>query len=307
MQAALHPPPVIDSRNGDAHRVPRERGGKASGEQRPLLLRGDDVRMCAAGWLLFFTVALLGCSSGSGDNGPLPVPSPPNVPSQQPPDLDVSGPWNGQASDSIGAGAFTLSLHQDGGVVTGPGSITEDKLRNLLFAGTLSASTLYFNFNYGANCVRLVSGTMTAGANTMSGTFSGSNSCGGTIANGQFTLTSGRPDINGTWSGTAPSVLGPGTWTWQVNQDGNRISASVSVATNIFHETDALSGALSYVPGGFLLTGTFPLSGCSGVTASVGPGPEGPPATATELGGVLTLSNASCTGGLAGDFVLSKQ
>ncbi|HZW88576.1 MAG TPA: hypothetical protein VFF12_05815, partial [Myxococcaceae bacterium] len=96
-------------------------------------------------------------------------------------------------------------------------------------------------------------------------------------------------------------------WTWQVNQDGNRISASVSVATNIFHETDALSGALSYVPGGFLLTGTFPLSGCSGVTASVGPGPEGPPATATELGGVLTLSNASCTGGLAGDFVLSKQ
>jgi hypothetical protein len=229
------------------------------------------------------------------------------VPSQQPPELDISGPWSGQDSDSAGAGPFSLSLHQDGGVVIGSGSITEDRSRNGLFAGTISASTLYFNFNYGENCVRLLSGTMAAGANTLTGTFSGSNSCGGAIANGQLSLTSGRPDIDGTWSGTAPSVLGPGTWSWQVQQDGNRISASVSVATSLFHETDSLTGALSYVPGGFLLTGTFSLSGCSGVIASVAPGPEGPPVTSSQLGGVLTLSSTSCTGGLAGDFVLSKQ
>jgi hypothetical protein len=263
--------------------------------------------MRASAWLFFFTMAVLGCSSGGGGNGPAPVPTPPIVPSQQPPDLDVSGPWSGQDSDSDGAGPFSLSLHQDGGVVTGGGSITEDRLRNGLFAGTLSASTLYFNFNYGENCIRLLSGTMSAGANTMSGTFSGSKSCGGSIENGRLTLTSGRPDINGTWSGTAPSDLGPGTWTWQVQQDGNRISAGVTVATTLFHETDTLSGALSYGPGGFALTGTFPLSGCTGVTASVAPGPEGPPVTANQLGGVLTLSNARCTGGLAGDFVLSKQ
>ena len=268
-----------------------------------------DMKVRGVGGLLLFAAVLLRCGSGNGNGGgSVPVPAAPVVPSPQPPDLDTSGRWSGPESDSIGTGTVTLDLRQDGGTITGSGTVAEDKVRAGVFAGTLSASTLYFNFNYGGNCVRTVHGTMSAGANTMTGTFSGSNSCGGTISNGQISLTWARPDINGTWSGTAPSVLGPGTWTWQVQQDGfDRISAAVSVATDIFHETDTLSGALTLAVGNYALTGTFPLSGCPGVTASVTPDINAPPVSVTQINGVVTLSNASCTGGLAGTFVLNKQ
>ena len=220
----------------------------------------------------------------------------------------MSGQWSGPESDSAGTGTITLYLQQDGGTVTGTGTVAEDKVRTGLFAGTLSASTLSFNFNYGGNCVRMLSGTMSSTGDSMSGTFSGSDSCGGTITNGQISLGWARPDINGTWSGAAPSVLGSGTWTWQVQQDGfDRVRAAVSVATSNLRETDALTGALTLAVGNYSLVGSFPVSGCPGVTASVSQPPGTPAVTASQINGVVTLSSASCTGGLAGTFVLGRQ
>lgn len=244
---------------------------------------------------------------GGGSNPPTPVPSPPVVPQQQPPDFDVSGPWSGSSSDSLGSGAIDLFLRQDGGVVLGTGSITEDKQRNALFAGTLSASTLSFNLNYGGNCVRQVSGALAVSANSMSGTFSGS-SCTGAIQNGQVSLTSGRLDLAGAWSGDAPSVLGPGSWTWQLQQSGNRITGTVTIATSNLQETDALQGVFFYPSQnpGFSFSFSLSSAPCAGVSVAVTPLRDTLPLTATQISGLATVAQP-CLGGTFADFVLAKR
>ena len=256
---------------------------------------------------------LLACSCGSGSgsaNGMTPAPSFPVVPSPQPPAIDVQGPWAGTDSDSVGSGTLILNLFQDGGVVTGSGTLTEDKQRGILLAGTLSGSTLYFNVTYGVNCVRTVSGTLAASNTTMNGTFSGNNQCGGTIGNGQISLSTQRPDLSGTWSGTAPAILGGGTWTWQVDQAANAITAAVTIQTNNLHETDALSGSILWGEGHFAPDFTFSISGCPGVTvtATVTQNINAPSLTSTQMNGQIMLSNNSCLGPfVTDDFVLNKQ
>jgi len=203
-----------------------------------------------------------------------------------------------------------LNIFQDGGVVSGSGTLTEDRQRGFLLAGVLSGSTLYFNLNYGVNCVRRVSGTLAAGYTTMSGSFSGTNECGGTIANGQVSLTSQRPDLRGTWSGAAPTILGAGTWTWQVQQVASAVTASVTIQTNNLHETDALSGSILWAVGNFAPNFTFSISGCPGaiVSATVTQYINAPSLTSTQMNGQITLSNNSCLGPILSDtFVLSKQ
>jgi hypothetical protein len=249
------------------------------------------------------------CAGSNGEGGTTPLPQPPVVPSPQPPDYDISGPWTGSDSDSAGSGALDLFLFQDGGVILGIGNITEDKQRALNLAGTLSASTLYFNFNYGGNCVRAVSGTMAVGPSTMTGTFSGSNSCGGAITGGQVSLTSGRLDLAGTWSGDAPSVLGGGTWTWQIQQTNNRITASVNIATNNLHETDALQGVFYYPSSNPTFSFDLVLSSppCAGVHLALTPLRDTLPISATKISGLATLGVACLGPGSFGDFVLTKQ
>ena len=261
--------------------------------------------------VLLLPAGLLACSSGNGNpaTGP-PVPSPPVVPSPQPPAVDIMGPWSGTDSDSVGGGAVTLNAYQDGGVVTGSGTLTEDRERGFLLAGTLSGSTLYFNLNYGVNCVRSVSGTLAAGDTTMSGAFSGTNQCGGNISNGQVSLTTQRPALTGTWSGAAPAILGAGNWTWQVQQAANAITAAVTIQTNNLHETDALSGTIVWAEGHFAPNFSFTISGCPGVTvtASVTQNINAPSVTSTQINGQLMLSNNSCLGPFfTDDFVLNKQ
>jgi hypothetical protein len=258
---------------------------------------------------LSLSAALLACSCGGGgaSNGTTPAPALPVVPSPQPPARDVTGPWSGTESGSDGVGTVQFDLFQDGGVVTGDGSFTEDKLRDGLFAGVLSGSTLIFNFNYGQNCVRMVSGTLAAGATMLSGPFSRADSCSGSKS-GQITLTTGRPDLVGTWSGPAPSVLGGGNWTWKVQQDGTTVTAAVTIATNNVHETDALSGSISWVAGRFTFAGTFPIARCSGVTATVSQDINAPPLSSTQMNDVLTLSNNSCLGPVvSAPFTLTKN
>ena len=263
--------------------------------------------------VLLLPAGLLACSPGTGNPNPStgpPAPSFPVVPSPQPPTVDVMGPWTGTDSDSIGSGPVLLGAFQDGGVITGSGYLTEDAQRGFLLAGTLSGDTLYFNLNYGVNCVRSVSGTLTTTNTTMSGTFSGTNHCGGNIANGQVSLTTGRPDLAGTWAGTAPAILGAGSWTWQILQAANAVTASVSIQTNNLHETDALSGTILWAEGNFAPSFSFPISGCPGVTvtARVTQNINAPSMTSTRINGQIALSSNSCLGPFTtDDFVLDKQ
>ena len=261
--------------------------------------------------VLLLPAGLLACSPSAGKSatGP-PTPPFPVVPSPQPPTVDVMGPWSGTDADSMGSGAVILNAYQDGGVVTGSGTLTEDQVRGFLFAGTLSGSTLYFNLNYGVNCVRSVSGTLAADDTTMSGAFSGTNQCGGNISNGQVSLTTQRPALTGTWSGAAPAILGAGNWTWQIQQAANAITAAVTIQTNNLHETDALSGSILWAEGHFAPSFSFSISGCPGVTvsASVTQNINAAPVTSTQINGQIMLSNNSCLGPFfTDDFVLDKQ
>jgi len=270
------------------------------------------VRMRAAA-VLFLPAGLLSCSPGTGSTSPAtgpPTPSFPVVPSPQAPSVDIQGPWGGTDSDSVGSGTLSLAAYQDAGVVTGFGTLTEDEGRGFLLAGTLSGNTLYFNLNYGVNCVRSVSGTLTASNTTMSGTFSGTNHCGGNIGNGQVSLTTQRPDLAGTWTGTAPAILGAGSWTWQMQQSANEITAQVTIQTNNLHETDALSGTLTWAVGHFAPSFSFSITGCPGVmvTASVTQNINAPSVTSTQINGQIMLGSNSCLGPFTtDDFVLDKQ
>lgn len=264
--------------------------------------------------LLPFATALLieGCGGGGhGGNGvgTTPVPQPPVVQSPQPPDYDVSGPWTGSDSDSLGGGAIDLFLVQDGGVVIGSGGVTEDKRRTGFFAGTLSGSTLYFNFNYGSNCVRVVSGTALVGPNSMTGTFSGTTSCGDTILQGDVSMNSGRLDLAGTWTGAAPSVLGAGTWTWELQQTNNRISGTATIQTNNLRETDAIQGVFYYpsTNPAFSMTLVLATPPCAGVTVALTPLPDTVPLGATQINGLATLASPCFGPGTFANFTLNKQ
>ena len=263
-------------------------------------------------WLVLLAgVCSLGAcgSHGGGNNGgTTPAPQPPVVQSPQSPDFDVSGPWSGTDSDSQGSGALSFSLTQDGGVVLGSGTITEDKQRGGFFAGTLSGSTLYFNFNYGVNCVRMVSGTLMVGPDSMTGTFSGTDSCGNKVQTGQVSLTSVRLNLAGTWTGTAPSVLGSGTWTWQLQQTNNKITGTAFIQTNNLQESDALQGVFWYpsLDPTFSMSLMLSSSPCAGVNVALTPLRDAVPLTATQINGLATLATPCFPGSFA-NFTLNKR
>jgi hypothetical protein len=269
-------------------------------------------RACNALALLAAALTLECCGCGGGGTGsmgpPPPQPQLPVVQSPQPPDYDVSGPWNGTDSDSLGGGAIDLSLTQDGGIVLGTGGVTEDKRRTGFVAGVLSGSTLVFNFNYGSNCLRSVSGTVAVGPSSMNGTFTGTTSCGDKIDRGQVSLTSGRLDLAGRWTGPAPSVLGSGTWTWELQQVSNRVSGTAAIQTNDLQETDALQGVFYYPSQNPAFSMSMALSSppCTGVSVALTPRRDTLPLTATQISGMAELATP-CLGGTSADFVLTKQ
>jgi hypothetical protein len=258
---------------------------------------------------LLATLSSAACGS-SGSNGEMPTPEPavPVVQSPQPPDFDVSGPWTGSDSDSLGAGPMDLFLTQDGGVVRGSGGLTEDKRRSVLLAGLLSGNTLHFNLSYGGNCVRAVSGALAVDPSSMSGTFDGTSSCGDSIRSGQVSLTSGRLNLAGRWTGPAPSVLGPGTWTWDLLQLGNLLTGTATVQTSNLQEADMLQGGFVYPSSNPIFSMSMVLASppCTGVAVALTPLRDTIPLTATQISGLATLWSP-CLGGTSGDFVLTRQ
>jgi hypothetical protein len=270
-------------------------------------------RACNGLALLLAALSAEGCGGGNGGNGgnggaPAPQPQIPVVQSPQPPDYDISGPWTGTDSDSLGAGVIDLFLTQDGGVVQGFGGVTEDHRRTGFVAAVLSGSTLYFNFNYGSNCVRMVSGTLAVGPSSMTGTFNGTTTCGDKVQSGQVSLDSGRLNLAGRWAGPAPSDLGSGTWTWDLSQLDNRLTGTATIQTSNLQEADALQGVFVYPTQNPIFSMSMVLSSppCAGVVVTLMPLRDTIPLTATQISGLATLSSP-CLGGASGDFVLTKQ
>ena len=140
--------------------------------------------------------ALLGAFACNGEQ--TPTPTEPTQPTAPP--VDVTGTWSGSAADSSGSGQMTWRLTQANSAingtlvildtdtgVNGQGSVT----------GTVAGSSISFSIAIAAGgfdapfatCTSSVSGTATVSSPTITGTYTGSNSCTGPISAGQLTLS----------------------------------------------------------------------------------------------------------------------
>ncbi len=155
--------------------------------------------LVGAALLAIGTVFVAACGNSSTTSGTPTGPSP---------TVNLTGTWSGSASDSSssvvgptgmmgqqGMGDMTLQFTQSGDSVTAtmtfagefghmPGSMT----------GTISGDTLTFTMTMPMGsmmsaCAVSGSGTMQISGNTMTGTYSGSNSCDGPFNGGHMTLT----------------------------------------------------------------------------------------------------------------------
>jgi hypothetical protein len=214
------------------------------------------MRIRLAAVLTVGALVSIGCkgSGSSGDAMPA-APTAPSVPAAQPPAVNVGGvSWTGQASSDQGSsGTLQLNLQQTGAQVTG--TIFHLLSQSGPFVGTVSGSTISFNFsvgNSGAGCGNAISGTATVSSvnqmitppnatSTISGTFSGKDCTGNPVTNGTFTtsldgFSATRFPIAGTWTGFLPPPLGGGGWTWTLAQNGDvnggNLTGSVTVANN---------------------------------------------------------------------------
>jgi hypothetical protein len=194
------------------------------------------------------------CGSGSGNSGPVAAPSPPSSPGApvSAAAVYVGGPmpggvWDGMQSHDATSGTMRWVLTQNGSQVTGDAQFNDPVEGDHAgpFAGTVSGSTLTFNFSVGMGglgCGNALSGTATVGARTLTGTWSGHNCAGRSISSGQLTLSlppglsATRMSASGSWTGGIPPAVGGGSWTWVIAQDGDvtggNLSGSITVSDN---------------------------------------------------------------------------
>jgi hypothetical protein len=113
---------------------------------------------------------------------------------------NVSGAWNGTASDSTGPGQLTWRLTQNGTSFTGALTIV-DSGTNVSgrgsVSGTVSGTAVHFTMSVPAGsfdrpydeCSADLSGEAQASGSSLTGTYSGVNSCSGTVTGGQITMS----------------------------------------------------------------------------------------------------------------------
>jgi Na+-transporting NADH:ubiquinone oxidoreductase subunit NqrB len=114
--------------------------------------------------------------------------------------LAVTGTWIGTATDSTRQMTMTWQLAQSDSNVTGTFTATTPVGAPIYtggsIAGTVSATALVFTIAVprgsvvdAADCTATFAGTADdVRADSMSGTYSGTDTCGGTFAGGRFTL-----------------------------------------------------------------------------------------------------------------------
>jgi hypothetical protein len=137
--------------------------------------------------LLFSAIVALGCAT-----------EPPAGPSGG--GTNLAGRWSGTASDSSGPGTMTWELTASGATITGTVTMTDAEsgiTGEGTLRGDLSGASLDFTIDIPAggfadpydDCAAQVSGRAQATTSSLSGTYTGVNSCTGTIASGQLTLS----------------------------------------------------------------------------------------------------------------------
>ena len=147
-----------------------------------------DIGRFAAKQIVVCTLfALTGCDS-------------PTIPSsQQPVQLNLTGTWTGAASDTSGPGSMIWHLSQTGSSCSGTLTMSDtatSKAGRGSVSGTVSGTALHFTIDIPAggfdspydSCSTEVAGDAQASASSIAGTYSGTNSCTGIIASGQFAL-----------------------------------------------------------------------------------------------------------------------
>jgi hypothetical protein len=112
--------------------------------------------------------------------------------------LNVSGTWSGSGSDSTGSGLMTWQLTQTGSSVSGMMTASTPVgtvVYNGTFSGTITGSTLIFTINIPVgnislpSCSATISGSGDVANGSITGTYTGSNSCTGPfMLGGVFTL-----------------------------------------------------------------------------------------------------------------------
>jgi hypothetical protein len=154
------------------------------------------------GFILFLAVFVAGCGGSGSSMGPTDPGSMANY----------AGTWGGSMSESGGA---TMGSGTMGGLMRGmmagqmtwqmtqtdanaAGSMEMSAFQGtgrMAISGTISGQTMTFTMNIPAGgmpepgCAATGNGTAHMNGNTMTGTYSGSNSCSGAFSNGQFTLS----------------------------------------------------------------------------------------------------------------------
>ena len=111
---------------------------------------------------------------------------------------DVNGTWSGPAIDSTGGGAMVWQLTQNGASFSGTITITDTSTgltASGTVSGTVSGSSTRFSIAIPAggietqpSCTANASGDAQVSGTSMTGTYTGSNSCTGSIGSGQITL-----------------------------------------------------------------------------------------------------------------------
>jgi hypothetical protein len=121
-------------------------------------------------------------------------------PTQSSPLDSLTGTWNGSASDSSGPGQITWQIAQTASSFSGTMTIFDTNSGyggGGSVSGTVAGASVHFSMRVApggfeapyASCTSDVSGDALITTPSMTGTYSGSSSCGGAITAGQLTLT----------------------------------------------------------------------------------------------------------------------
>src|SRR5262245_4031905 len=116
------------------------------------------------------------------------------------PVLNVAGSWRGTATDSSGPGTISMQVTQSGTNLTGTVnmSVITATGRGTL-TGTVSGSSIHltiaipaggFDAPFGS-CTASVTGDGQVSASSITATYTGTNSCSGSITKGELTLSKG--------------------------------------------------------------------------------------------------------------------
>ena len=145
--------------------------------------------------------ALAACGASPASPTPAPPPVTPPV------SINVTGTWTGAGSDSFGPELVTWVLTQSGNSVTGAAQFNAvdaadgscgscHKVRKGMFAGSLSGNSLSVSMSFPAGgdvptpiCVTDLSGTATVVDRRITASYTGTDTCEGSFADGKIELT----------------------------------------------------------------------------------------------------------------------